>query len=344
MRVPFIITDSSITVYVEGRPLTVPSDGPFFNDLREHLKGREHDPKAVYKMAYIPARIEGECYGDVTVGDDGVIYYKGIASNSVMADKILRLLEEGFDVSSWAFFMDNLLKNPSTSSRAQLYSFLSRCDLPITEDGHLLAYKKVRSDYMDCHTWSIDNSVGSLVEMPREEVSDDPNSPCSAGLHFCARGYLNNFGGARTVVVKVNPADVVSIPKDGNFQKARCCKYEVVGELEDDSTATRDEFESKAVSSDYDTLEEEEEICDDDEGVCFGCGYPLDECDDAWCEEGDVEDTVTEEISFTHKRTGNTFTKDQLLGLLADADSVRKLSISIKVPRSTLQDWIKKCQ
>lgn len=34
------------------------------------------------------------------------------------------------------------------------------------------------------------------------------------------------------MVLKINPQDVVSIPTDYNNTKGRCCKYTVVGELE----------------------------------------------------------------------------------------------------------------
>jgi hypothetical protein len=42
---------------------------------------------------------------------------------------------------------------------------------------------------------------------------------------------LSHFGGERTVIVKINPRDVVSIPTDYNEAKGRACRYEVIGEL-----------------------------------------------------------------------------------------------------------------
>jgi hypothetical protein len=42
---------------------------------------------------------------------------------------------------------------------------------------------------------------------------------------------LRHFGGARTVIVKINPADVVSIPTDYDNSKGRACRYEVIGEV-----------------------------------------------------------------------------------------------------------------
>jgi hypothetical protein len=67
--------------------------------------------------------------------------------------------------------------------------------------------------------------------MERHEVNDNKDITCSSGLHFCGMSYLSHFGGERTVIVKINPADVVSIPSDYNEAKGRACRYEVIGEL-----------------------------------------------------------------------------------------------------------------
>jgi hypothetical protein len=68
--------------------------------------------------------------------------------------------------------------------------------------------------------------------MERFDVDDNKDNTCSTGLHFCSQSYLSCFGGERTVIVKINPADVVSIPSDYNDAKGRACRYEVIGELE----------------------------------------------------------------------------------------------------------------
>jgi hypothetical protein len=98
-----------------------------------------------------------------------------------------------------------------------------------------LAYKKVRDDYLDIHSGTMDNSVGQIVEMERNEVDDDKDRTCSAGLHFCSKDYLPHFGsgdGNRVVILKINPRDVVSIPSDYNNAKGRACRYEVIDEME----------------------------------------------------------------------------------------------------------------
>jgi len=70
------------------------------------------------------------------------------------------------------------------------------------------------------------------VDMPRNKVQDDPSITCSYGLHFCSLEYVRCFSGHHLMVLKINPKDIVSIPTDYNNTKGRCCRYTVVGELE----------------------------------------------------------------------------------------------------------------
>ena len=55
--------------------------------------------------------------------------------------------------------------------------------------------------------------------------------------------YGSNGSGDKIVLVKINPADVVSIPDDYGFAKGRCCRYEVVADITD----TDRKLEQKAV-------------------------------------------------------------------------------------------------
>jgi hypothetical protein len=143
------------------------------------------------------------------------------------------MLQDGFPIEPLVNFMENLMTNPSKRAVTELYGFLEKNSLPITPDGYFLAYKKVRQNYFDCHTGTMDNSVGKVVEMERNEVNDNKDQTCSTGLHFCSQEYLPHFGGgdSRVVIVKINPRDVVSIPSDYNNAKGRACRYEVIGEV-----------------------------------------------------------------------------------------------------------------
>ena len=171
-------------------------------------------------------------YGAGNVSIQGEkLFWKNEELNGALAVRMVTMLQEGFDVTPFVLFMENLYQNPSKRAVDELYGFLEKNSLPLTPDGHFLAYKKVRDDFLDCHTGTMDNSVGKVVEMERNRVDDNKDNTCSTGLHFCGMSYLSSFSGARTVIVKVNPADVVSIPSDYNGAKGRACRYEVIGEL-----------------------------------------------------------------------------------------------------------------
>jgi acyl carrier protein len=141
-------------------------------------------------------------------------------------------MNEGFDVQPMLSFLENLMQNPSKRAVDELYGFLEQNSLPITEDGHFVAYKRVRDDYMDFYTGKMDNSVGKEVKMERNQVDDDKDRTCSTGLHFCSLEYLPHYHSnqGRIVIVKINPADVVSIPSDYNNAKGRACRYVVIEE------------------------------------------------------------------------------------------------------------------
>jgi hypothetical protein len=143
-----------------------------------------------------------------------------------------------FKMSMFCAFVKKLSKNPSFKVVKSLYDFLSVNNVPLTENGNFRAYKKVDFDYMDLHSHTIRNAIGDEPSMNRNEVEDDPNKCCSAGLHACSKSYLEHYGSNdsavnRIVIVEIDPVDVVSIPTDYNNAKMRVCKYKVVDELTD---------------------------------------------------------------------------------------------------------------
>lgn len=169
------------------------------------------------------------------VGEDfscegGVVQYKGDDVDPVISDRILKMIEEGFDHKPMLRFLENLYLNPSYRAIKELYNFLKHNHLPITPDGYFLAYKAVKSDFKDKYTGEIDNSVGSTPKMKRYMVDDNANAGCSQGLHVGDISYVTDYatGSDKIVICKVNPANVVSVPTDSDCKKVRCCEYEVV--------------------------------------------------------------------------------------------------------------------
>ncbi|MCL2312787.1 MAG: hypothetical protein FWC41_09945 [Firmicutes bacterium] len=127
-------------------------------------------------------------------------------------------------------FLRNMLENPYIDATHELYLYCKNMDFEITEDGCFLAYKNVREDLSSIHDGGkTKHIIGQYTEV--ENFDTDRNKTCSTGLHFAAKGYLNSYVGSTTIVVKVNPKDVVAIPTDYNHMKGRCKRYMTVGIL-----------------------------------------------------------------------------------------------------------------
>jgi|Laugrespbdmm15dd_1035085.scaffolds.fasta_scaffold01571_3 roadblock/LC7 domain-containing protein len=228
MSYPYLIQGSNIVVVIGNKSHTISKTHITYNKVLEAIKASDWDS--------LPDIIEPKKvvlnYGAGNVSIQGeTLFWKGKELNTGLSVRMIQMLQEGFPIEPMVQFMENLYQNPSKRAVTELYGFLEKGNLPITPDGHFLAYKKVRTDYTDVHSGKFNNSVGQVVEMERHDVDDNKDNTCSTGLHFCAMSYLSCFGGERTVIVKINPADVVSIPSDYNDAKGRACRYEVIGEL-----------------------------------------------------------------------------------------------------------------
>lgn len=229
---PFIIKSTSVTLFPVGRaPLTIASSHPAFFRIREAL--RDGDEDEAIRLANIKDAIIAQSGGRVSVSNSGVLFNNLPIEGYVVA-RLMATFAAGEDITSLANFVANLHLNPSRTAVNELYLFLESANLPVTEDGHFLAYKTVASDFHDKHTGKFDNTPGTTHEMPRNAVDDNRDNTCSDGFHAAAYNYArNNFysRGDRIVVVKINPADVVSVPKDYNNEKLRTCRYEVLYEV-----------------------------------------------------------------------------------------------------------------
>jgi len=239
----YIRLNSSIVVTTEdGNTHTIDNTHPNWGSINEAINTKNF--KDVAKLVSVVAAVGNYITNVVGVTFvHGKLYWNGSPLSGYLVDKILDTMRQYNDAEPLVNHLNKLMSNPSRNSVNELYQFLERGKLPICPDGDFLAYKYVNEDYTDCYTGKIDNSIGATPSMPRNEVDDNRNNQCSQGLHFCSKDYLPSTTPSipydkykRVVIVKVNPKDVVSIPPDHNCEKARCCDYEVVGELNIDYT------------------------------------------------------------------------------------------------------------
>ena len=230
MAFPYLIQGKNIVVVIGNVSHTISTTHISYDKIKEAIKA--DDWNTVQELIEPKKVIINYGQGNVGVQGDK-LFWKDREFHNYLAAKFVEMYQEGFPVEPMVNFMENLMQNPSKRAVDELYGFLEKGNLPITADGCFLAYKKVRNDYLDIHSGTMDNSVGKVVEMERNEVDDNANNTCSSGLHFCSLDYLSHFGGhdSRTMILKINPRDVVSIPADYHATKGRACRYEVIDEI-----------------------------------------------------------------------------------------------------------------
>lgn len=250
----YILGTNGFTFFFKGRP-------------KQIAKGTTQYAK-ILKAFDLPADQQDSAICDILDGDKVAVKEAELAGFSfdggtvkidnevlpdVLARKIESLKKEGLPITLFLPFWRELRQNPDYAvvNDRGLYDFLSYRELPVSEDGCIISYRGVQKDY-----WSrsgnpatkviqgktnksgqIFNGIGEVIEIVRNQVTTDRSVHCHAGsLHIGSLKYAKEWGD-RVIVVKVNPRDVVSVASDCECQKLRVCKYEVIGDLEEEILA-----------------------------------------------------------------------------------------------------------
>lgn len=234
----------SLTILLPGQsPIVVNGDHPHYAELVRLVdKGTAEE---VNRLAN-PGQEIGDRFRALSKRltiHGSTIFFDGDPVHNSLTTHIVRCLSEKGDWKPLVNFFERIQTNPNERSREQLFEWLQRRDFTITEDGHVIAYKGVKpatekDKYLSVNqgpaivdgvnvSGAVPNNPGSVVEFPRSKVDDNPNASCSTGLHVGDFTYANDFGDI-TLKVLVDPRDVVSVPKDSDAAKVRCCRYEVI--------------------------------------------------------------------------------------------------------------------
>ena len=292
-KVPYTMTEESITCIWDGKPYTIRNDNANFSLLRSALFNAEYDKVGDYLD--IQKAVVDFVDGEVEVNDE-VVYYHGNRVHGVVVEKLLEMLRAGLkDSAPFVNYIKRLMKNPSSNSVEELYTFLGYKALPITPDGKVLGYKGVGNDFYSStgnadtlvlqgktnERHQIFNGVGETIEVQRRCVDDNKDRHCSWGLHIGSYDYAEGWAGSdgKLLLVEFDPEDAVSVPTDCGFQKLRVCKYKVVADISE----TRTEL-NKAVYN-YN-----QPIYGSDSDEDLDCDYDHDEgdwddCEDDWDDE-----------------------------------------------------------
>lgn len=230
--VAYQITASGISIFCDGKFVTVPNDHSQYTKIREAIAAKDY-PEAM-RLADITPIVH-----DWLAGSNGEfklvagqIEYQNRPFSHPVTNKVLAMIEAGNDPDALFNFLRKIRKNPSKQSQDECFLFMVANGFMIHADGDILGYKGVREDFKDIHSNSVMNTIGAVITMERGMVDDNRDNTCSFGFHIAAHDYASTWSGAieHVMIVKLNPADVVSIPSDHSNQKMRCCRYEVIGE------------------------------------------------------------------------------------------------------------------
>lgn len=237
MTIAYLQRNDSITIILDGTSYKVPAGHPRFQEIVEALGEPNISEKKLLKIISTKATIDIYGNGRFKVVDGHLEDNQGRILHGSLVERILKLVADKQPVKHLCKFLDNLYKNPARHAIDELYLFLQRNDLPITDDGCFLAYKGVGEDYLDLYSRTFINTIGSVLEMPRQDVDDNRENTCSVGFHVGRFEYADDYKGVggRLMVCKVNPKDVVSVPPDYDCAKLRTCRYEVVGEATEET-------------------------------------------------------------------------------------------------------------
>jgi hypothetical protein len=275
----------SVLFVEEARPILVMSTDSRYDKCIEFYKNEDYE--GLYEFLSPDKMVEKVSAGELVV-EGNEILYKGEPVHNVVVGRIFECIEGNLPYGHLMNFLKNTLEGMSFDVLNELYLFLeSNESMPIMADGSFLAYRVVDSEYMSKHRnpdgTQNRNMIGDVVETTRNKVNPNRNQTCAQGLHFCSYSYIPYYGYAdsdRVMIVKIFPQDVIAIPNDYNNSKGRCCKYEVIAEVENYKRDNED-FENQAKSQaqsiaydddtpdfdDYDEVWEEEDVLDYIEGI-----------------------------------------------------------------------------
>lgn len=227
-------------------------------------------------------------FGDgklVVIGNE--VTYNGENIDGALHARIISMIQMKLPVDPLVKFLERIQLNPSRRVIKELFNFLDKGQLPLTEDGCFLARKVVNGNFMDYHSGTVDWSPGNVVKMDRNKVDDDPQSTCSFGLHVYNRDYGKGFmrAGGKFLVVEVAPEDVVAIPYDYDGAKMRVCQATVIQEITNEDDPEFFNSLCYTPNFDYDDSDNDEDY----ENYCDNCGCQIPN-GDILCEEcADIE-------------------------------------------------------
>lgn len=261
-KINYVLTPMNLVAFVNGQSIEINKKSILFGQALTALQNANqamNEGNATLQKTYADQLMSMRSVGDFllkaisafSIVNSQLFYNNADVSlrvGDVVTTRIIDALSKGdFDVQAHLKFIENILLNPNPEIAYELYQFLETHNLALTDDGCFFAFKNIRGDWKDIYSNSFDHSIGAIVRMEREKCDSVRTNTCSHGLHFCSKSYLSHYSHAdngKTIIVKVNPKDVVAIPVDYGFAKGRACEYTVIDEIESETLVGVEKYEA----------------------------------------------------------------------------------------------------
>lgn len=225
-----IVSKSGITVVFEDGPRMLHKSSAHYQEALDALNSGN---VARLKDIMDPCgAIKRYSNNELSFEKDGSLSFEGMRFGAKLQSLLKSCMNRGLPWDTLARFATNCLANPSSRVHSEIESFLETEGLPITEDGCFLAYKLVTVDNLDADHCLFDCSTGKTVEYPRNKISRTARKGPERGMSAGGKAYVDSGIVGKTVVVKINPADVIGVYAHP-YREAVICKFSVVKESND---------------------------------------------------------------------------------------------------------------
>lgn len=231
-----LITNNSVTVFSNNFPYTADKTHPKFTQIVNKLRAGtflSSDLSLFDLSIEIPTTI-----GNLVVSKNGVEFFNPNTNtktpiHGTIADRILENWQNGFEITGLANFLGKLLQNPYKVVIDNLYNYLEKYKLAISEDGDIVGIKAIHPNYTSIFKPSFRYCFSGTISELLSELETNPLASTGRGLYFGFEQFVFGFGRPDSLViaVKVNPAHIIGIPEDSGYQKMRAHTLNVLGSI-----------------------------------------------------------------------------------------------------------------
>lgn len=245
VKTPGVIFTNRVLTVIADKAYSITTSDSRFQKAVDFVKNKNWND--FFNLMDKPAAIARYSKGRVKVYNDE-IHYDDKPVHGVIADRIIKFMNDGFDFAPLVAFLDNLYLNMDEDIRNKLYLFLENNSLAITERGSFLAFKLVREDGSPIYNsggtflnengeWVKNYQVGKKFFYPRERIVKTDGECSTEGLYVGNKNYWNNqfdennnyTGNGRMLIAEVYPQHVCNVPH-ADATKIVVCELNVIDE------------------------------------------------------------------------------------------------------------------